>query len=68
MSKPVIGGEEWMKANPDRYAIYPCCEGQCGEYIVNRGAEEIDAAKSIAEAMDIAYAYAEARAALAATC
>lgn len=65
MSKPVIGCNAWMEANPGRYAIYPT---DWGQWNVTRDMQRIDLFDTLAEAMDAAYADAEARAALVATC
>lgn len=65
MSKPQIGCDEWMAANPGRYAIY---RNPIGGWHVTRDMARVDLCTDLPEAMDAAYTDAETRAALVPTC
>lgn len=65
MNLLAIGSPQWMKATPGRYGVYL---NYNREWKVRRDFQFVATADSLAEAMDAAYADAEARAALAPTC
>ena len=56
---PKLGDDAWMQANPGRYAIY---QGPLRAWHVTRDMQRIDLCNTLPEAMDAAYADAEARA------
>lgn len=66
MKQPRLGTRRWIEANPGRYAIY--YYGLMRKWRVRLDGQLIDTTDTLAEAIDAAYAHAEAEALKVPTC